>query len=64
MIILYFKDNTGYVNVDNLRRGCIEADLNLTESELREMIQEADQNGDGMIDQSEFIAIMLKTNLF
>jgi Ca2+-binding EF-hand superfamily protein len=28
------------------------------------MIEEADINGDGKVDQSEFIRIMLQTNLF
>jgi len=32
--------------------------------ELQEMIEEADTNGDGMVDQEEFISIMLETNLF
>jgi Ca2+-binding EF-hand superfamily protein len=32
--------------------------------DLEEMIEEADINGDGKVDQSEFIRIMLQTNLF
>ncbi|CAF0713489.1 unnamed protein product [Brachionus calyciflorus] len=61
---MFDYDNTGYVTLDNLRRACAEADCNLTETELKEMIQEADQNGDGLIDQSEFMSIILKTNLY
>ncbi|RNA14347.1 caltractin-like [Brachionus plicatilis] len=50
---LFDYDNSGYITLENLRRACADADCNLTETELREMIQEADQNGDGLIDQIE-----------
>ncbi len=50
--------------MDNLRQACIEAELNLTDSELKEMLKEADANGDDLVDQAEFISIMLKTNLY
>jgi centrin-1 len=36
----------------------------MTEEELQEMIDEADRNGDGEIDEEEFVRIMKKTNLF
>ena len=32
--------------------------------DLQDMMEEADQNGDGFIDKEEFIKIMLQTNLF
>jgi Ca2+-binding EF-hand superfamily protein len=50
--------------LDNLRQACIEAEVNLTDSELKEMLKEADKNGDNQVDATEFIAIMLKTNLY
>ena len=50
--------------MDNLRKACIEADVNLTDFELKEMLREADKNGDNQVDQNEFISIMLKTNLY
>ncbi len=37
---------------------------NLTDEELQEMIDEADRNGDGQIDEDEFYRIMKKTSLF
>ena len=50
--------------MDNLKKACEEAGIKFTQRELEEMIEEADINGDGKIDQSEFIRIMLQTNLF
>ena len=64
-LIIFLKiDKTGQISVENLRMACIDADVNFTDVELREMIAEADQNGDSLVDQSEFISIMLKTNLY
>ena len=50
--------------MDNLKLACEEAGIKFTQKELEEMIEEADINGDGRVDQSEFIRIMLQTNLF
>ncbi len=36
----------------------------MTDEELQEMIDEADRDGDGEINEEEFIRIMKKTNLF
>ena len=57
-------DSTGHISLDNLRKACQEAGIKFTQKELEEMVEEADVNGDGQIDQSEFIRIMLQTNLF
>ena len=38
--------------------------MHLTEAELKEMIQEADVNGDGLVDITEFTNVMLRTNLY
>ena len=37
---------------------------NMTDEELREMIEEADKDGDGEIKEEDFVKIMKKTNLF
>jgi Ca2+-binding EF-hand superfamily protein len=37
---------------------------NLTDEELQELIDEADRDGNGMIDQEEFLRIMKKSNLY
>ena len=57
-------DGTGLIGVDNLRKACQESGIFLSENELKEMIIEADQNGDGFVDVNEFIGVMLKTNLY
>lgn len=61
---LYFAEKTGMISLNNLQRACQEAGIKFTQKELEEMVEEADLNGDGFIDQSEFIRIMLQTNLF
>ena len=38
--------------------------MKLTDQELRDMIQEADTDGDGEVNASEFVQIMQKTNIF
>jgi len=57
-------DQTGNISLDKLRRACNHAGIKFTQKELEEMMEEADVNGDGAVDQSEFIRIMLQTNLF
>lgn len=57
-------DKSGSISLDNLKMACEEAGIKFTQKELEEMIEEADINGDGRVDQSEFIRIMLQTNLF
>ena len=63
-VLCVSADSTGQISLDNLRKACQEAGIKFTQKELEEMVEEADVNGDGQIDQSEFIRIMLQTNLF
>ncbi|CAG5131103.1 unnamed protein product [Candidula unifasciata] len=61
---LFDLDSTGNVSAKTLQEVCRKAGVSLTRKELDEMVEEADINGDGCIDQAEFLRIMLQTSLF
>lgn len=61
---LFDDDQTGKISFKNLQRVAHELGENLTEEELKEMIQEADQDKDGEVNQDEFLRIMKKTSLY
>ena len=61
---LFDDDDTGKVSLKNLRRVAKELGETMNDDELQEMIDEADRDGDGEINEEEFIRIMKKTNLF
>ncbi|SCU95768.1 LAMI_0F03708g1_1 [Lachancea mirantina] len=54
---LFDDDNTGKISLKNLRRVAKELGENLTDEELRAMIDEFDLDNDGEINEREFIAI-------
>eukprot|EP00112_Aurelia_sp_Birch-Aquarium-sp1_P001086 Seg1111.2 transcript_id=Seg1111.2/GoldUCD/mRNA.D3Y31 product=Centrin-3 protein_id=Seg1111.2/GoldUCD/D3Y31 len=55
---LFDDDQTGKISIRNLRRVARELGENMTDEELRAMIDEFDKDGDGEINEEEFIAIM------
>ncbi|ESO09582.1 hypothetical protein HELRODRAFT_73405, partial [Helobdella robusta] len=61
---LFDDDETGKISFKNLKRVAKELGENLTDEELQEMIDEADRDGDGEINESEFFRIMKKTSLY
>uniref|UniRef100_A0A0G4IFG4 EF-hand domain-containing protein n=1 Tax=Chromera velia CCMP2878 TaxID=1169474 RepID=A0A0G4IFG4_9ALVE len=61
---LFDDDETGRITFKNLKRVAKELGENMTDEELQEMIDEADRDGDGEINEDEFLRIMKKTNLF
>merc|ERR1712029_930040 len=61
---LFDDDDTGKINFSNLKRVAAELGENLTDEELQEMIDEADRDGDGEVNQDEFLRIMKKTSLY
>ncbi|KAI8820521.1 centrin-1 [Fimicolochytrium jonesii] len=61
---LFDDDGTGRISFKNLRRVAKELGESLTDEELQEMIDEADRDGDGEINQEEFLRIMKKANLY
>nr|XP_043631692.1 calcium-dependent protein kinase 26-like [Erigeron canadensis] len=55
----YFdKDASGYITRDELQKACKE--FGVDDIHLEEIIKEVDQNNDGRIDYSEFVAMMHK----
>ncbi len=61
---LFDDDNTGRISFKNLKRVAKELGEKLTDEEIQEMIDEADRDGDGEVNEEEFVRIMRKTNLF
>merc|ERR1712071_693743 len=61
---LFDDDETGKISFKNLKRVAKELGERMTDEELQEMIDEADRDGDGEVDEEEFLRIMKKTNLF
>lgn len=61
---LFDDDETGKISFKNLKRVANELGENLTDEELQEMIDEADRDGDGEVNQEEFLRIMKKTSLY
>uniref|UniRef100_A0A0G4HWI0 EF-hand domain-containing protein n=1 Tax=Chromera velia CCMP2878 TaxID=1169474 RepID=A0A0G4HWI0_9ALVE len=61
---LFDDDNTGRINLKNLRRVARELGENLTDEELQAMIEEFDKDMDGEINEEEFLSIMKQTSLY
>ncbi|XP_005290329.1 uncharacterized protein LOC101939715 isoform X1 [Chrysemys picta bellii] len=61
---LFDDDGTGKISFKNLKRVAKELGENLTDEELQEMIDEADRDGDGEVNEQEFLRIMKKTSLY
>ena len=54
---LFDDDETGKISFRNLKRVAKELGENMTDEELQEMIDEADRDGDGEINEDEFFNI-------
>ena len=55
---LFDDDDTGKISFKNLKRVAQELGENMTDEELQEMIDEADRDGDGEVNEEEFFRIM------
>ena len=60
MHVLYWCGN----GKSGQKRVAKELGENMTDEELQEMIDEADRDGDGEINEDEFLRIMKKTSLY
>ncbi|XP_057613223.1 centrin-4 [Chionomys nivalis] len=61
---LFDDDATGTISLNNIKRVAKELGENLTEEDLQEMLDEADRDGDGEINEEEFLRMMKKTSLY
>mmetsp|Transcript_29141 Transcript_29141/g.33673 ORF Transcript_29141/g.33673 Transcript_29141/m.33673 type:complete len:89 (+) Transcript_29141:38-304(+) len=55
---LFDDDYTGKISLKNLKRVAKELGKTMNDDELQEMMDEADKDGDGQINEEEFISIM------
>merc|ERR1711871_1338348 len=58
IIKVFDDDETGKISFKNLKRVAQELGENMTDEELQEMIDEADRDGDGEVNEEEFFRIM------
>jgi Ca2+-binding EF-hand superfamily protein len=59
---LFDDEEKGKISFRNLKRVAKELGETMTDEELHEMIEEADRDGDGEINEEEFLRIMKKTS--
>merc|ERR1711904_677831 len=57
-------DTTGGITLKNLIRVAEETNQPLSVTELEQMFADADKDGDGVVNEEEFLKIMKKCNLF
>ena len=56
---VYDRDNTGEIEIEDLRKVMTNLGDKLTDDEINTIIREADCNGDGVIDSEEFVRMMM-----
>ncbi|XP_038890963.1 calmodulin-like protein 8 [Benincasa hispida] len=56
---LFDMDEDGYISPDELKHVMIHMVEKLTDEEVEQMVNEADLDGDGLIDYEEFVKMML-----
>lgn len=61
---LFDVDNTGKISFENLKQVAENLGEKMTDAELHEMIREADLDKDGFVDETEFVRVMKKTDLW
>merc|ERR1711898_10471 len=60
---LFDDDSTGKISFKNFKRVAKELGESLSDKELEEILAEADTDGDGEINEAEFLSVMVKTGL-
>lgn len=54
-------DNSGELNIDELDDAFRKMGIDLTQSELKDLVEEVDVDGNGLIDKDEFCMMVLTT---
>ena len=57
---LFDEDNTGKISLKNLRKVAKDLGMEISEVELKDLIKEADRDGDGLISPEDFYRVMSK----
>ena len=55
---LFDEEKKGKINLKNLKKAVKEVNENLSDNELKAIIEEFDKNGDGYITKEDFLKIM------
>jgi Ca2+-binding EF-hand superfamily protein len=58
MFKCFDKDNSGTIDANELHQMFLYMGISTTDTEVREMIAQVDKNGDGDIDEEEFLTVM------
>merc|ERR1719465_353465 len=61
---LFDMDGTGFVTFQNLKKMAKQTGQTLSDDELSEMLDDADRDGDNMLNEDEFMRMMKKLGLF
>ncbi|VDM96228.1 unnamed protein product [Thelazia callipaeda] len=61
---LFDSDSKGYIDIGDLRKVAKELGETIADDQLREMIMEADTQGNGHVSEADFCAVMKKTALY
>jgi centrin-1 len=61
---LFADDSTEGIRASDIKRVAIEIGENLTDEELKDIIEEADRDNDGIITFEDFANVMRKTSMF
>merc|ERR1739848_250560 len=61
---LFDDDQTGTVSFKNIKRVAKETNQSLSDDELQQMLDDADKDGDGVLNEEEWLVLMKKLALF
>jgi Ca2+-binding EF-hand superfamily protein len=61
---VFDQDAKGFITQDDLRQLTKDVEEHVPLDDLRDMIREADSDGDGRVSVDDFVRIMLQTNIF